>query len=818
MNHFDAKSLLPRPHHGFQLLLVILTTTLAIAQTGIVANNGLPPPAEKQFRFAKGLLERGFYDMAKDEFTNYLKNYAAEPQAPAATFYLIKCLTARQEFDEARIVIKYFLDRWPLHALAARIRLMKGDLLLRQNQFADAAETFSELSANPNSVIREAALYFQAQALAAGGNLAEATAIYQNLSELPFDGEHLYRPYAAFALAVARHHQGKPEPAKVSYLKLMAGGHVPDSLREEAVYRLAENAFASENYSEAVAFYRQLIQQFPNGLFASQAYQHLVRAYLADDKPELARQTIRQWQEAHPGQVNVPLNYLHGLALIKSNLIAPARDIFAQLQKMTDIPPEYRRLAQYQEIFCLSNLEKYEAAVELARDFMTNFPQTAELPDVRYFQGAAYYAQAQYKAAATVLREAFQAQPKDWKYKQEARLKLADSLRRLDQAEAAAELYRQMAENASAAEAVFFRLTAGDLAAKAGDRKAAILDYRAVIAAAPPEASDRAAAILHLARLYTEIDELNEAEKVLATGNLEDHAEAGQRSLLLLGFIKFQQGKHAEAEQHLRAALPIIREPKRVAEARHLLAVSLLEQDKMDDSLAIVSDLVKLPPEVRPALREPLLYRLLELAYTRHNYDVCENIARLLVNAADPLTAHYATLRLAAIMAAGDRLEEARKLLDSHKAKLPANTAISGEFPGPVAEAQVAAALGEIHLRAERYDPAVREFQKALTVKNLDAETLARAHWGLAHVMARENRDNEALRHATNAFVLTDNPPYTPDAMIIALKLMLKLQRPDEAAATWRELRTRYPVYAEQHADKTEFQVFKKSTNPQPAP
>ena len=755
---------------------------------------------EQQLRFAEGLLSRNFHDMAERELRLFLDKHPDHELAPSGMFLLIECLRAQDKVAETMSVINRFRKKWPRHDSSDKLLLWKGELLLRMEKFAQAEDSFRRLTINPDSVTREAAIYFLGQSYARQGKTEQAIDTYQKIADKPFDDEHLYRPYALFSVATAARLEGDFETAHEGFSRLKDGENVPDELRAEAIYRLAEEHFLKDEYQQAIELYELLLVDHPDSFFASEARKRRAWAYFSMGEYERSIELGREWQERNEETFDYEIEYIIGASLANAGFYREALPHFMQLAASAKVPEEYRRLARYHEVFARLHLEQYREAVAKARAFFDDFPKAPEKPDIHYFTGEAFYQLEEYQPAAGHLNKALEVRTPDWDYFVLAGVRLTDCLEKLGRYKDAAAVYRKLSRARGLEDRASMLMRAGDAERQAGDLEGAVQSYEQLMERFPKKSEATRKAAMRLGELYAQLENWGKAEAHVK--KLLDDREKGQgrgRLLFFLGYLYYQQDKFQQAVDLLREAIETRESENVINDSRYFLTGALLELDRRREAMEVFAELLVLPMEKRPVFSDDLLFRLEELYYSRNRYDVSEQICRWLLQREDPGVKYRARIRLSRILTVQNKLEEAEKLLSKMLAaqeKLPRQ-----RRRDEAAVETVASMLGEVFLKQGKTDRAVHAFERVRAASDVPMAVQARANWGLAKILAEEERPRQALQYAVNAFVLGNDPTYTPRAMLIAVGLLDKLGRAEEAWTTWKELQQRYPSFAEQHAD-----------------
>ena len=751
---------------------------------------------EDQFRFAEGLLSRKFYDMAEPEFRVFVEKFADHELAPHAMFRLIECLRNQAKASATLSHINQFQARWPDHELAPKLFLWKGELLLREKRLGPAASCFKRLVISDDSVTQEASLYFLAQCYAQQEKDALALKTYAKIADKPFDEKHVYRPYALFSLARAAQLNGEFDDAKKGFSRLKDEKHVPPAIREEAVYRLAEAMFLEQAYKEAIELYELLLVDYPDGAFGREARKRRTWAHFSLNDFAKAVELAKDWRDRYGDVFDYEMDYVHGTGLTRLGFFRESMPYFIRLGGDERVPEEYALLARYQELYCLLRLENYEETAKRAALFVSDYSKAVQIADALYFAGEALFQLKRHEEAVAELRRGLSRHVGQWAYYGDAQLRLTESLETLGRFREAARVYRTLSEHPTVEQKAYFRLKAGECERKGGDLSAAVGDFEKLLNEFPDAEEEARSAVLHLGELYSQRGDYGRAVQLLEKLLSRDRPPEKARLLFYLGYLHYQQKAHDRAVTYLREALKQEDIGAVAVNAKYFLAGSLLELGKNEEALRLFAELLTLPVDELPSFAVPLLFRIDLLYYAKNQYDVSETVCRWLLTREDREVLYRATVRLAQILMAQSRLEEAKTTLEELLTKL---TDVEKTLPDrPFAREEVQSLLGEVLLLLGERDRAVGVFERCLVRAGLAEEPVTRCRWGLAQILKDEKRLVQALHYAVNAFVLSNDPTYTPRAMFLAVEVLVAQEKFDEAATTWRELRKRFPSFSEQ--------------------
>ena len=114
--------------------------------------------AETLFNSAFADYTRGNYDLAREQFDQYLRLYGNTVRAPEAQYYVGAIAYQNAAYDEALRQFDMVLERYPVGVISADAQYKKGMALLRLERPEDAAREFrAVVERYPNSNVAPAA-------------------------------------------------------------------------------------------------------------------------------------------------------------------------------------------------------------------------------------------------------------------------------------------------------------------------------------------------------------------------------------------------------------------------------------------------------------------------------------------------------------------------------------------------------------------------------------------------------------------------------------------------------------------------------------
>jgi TolA-binding protein len=211
--------------------------------------------AIKQYRDAVALQNRGVYDLAADEWKEFLGKYGKDPLAGKAQHYLGVCQLQQKNYDDAIAAFNKAIKDYPASDITEQSYLNLGLAYYsvaqagKSEAFDQAAATLAALVAKyPQGTQVGQAMYYQAESLYSHGKKAEAVAIYGPFIEKFKDSP--LRPDALYALGVTQEELGKPAEARAVYDRFLKE-YADHALKAEIIMRRAETLFAEQQFAEA---------------------------------------------------------------------------------------------------------------------------------------------------------------------------------------------------------------------------------------------------------------------------------------------------------------------------------------------------------------------------------------------------------------------------------------------------------------------------------------------------------------------------------------------------------------------------------------
>lgn len=388
--------------------------------------------ADDQYAVASGHFRAKRWELAAEEYTQFLELWPNHRRAPAARFYLGEAEMERGRYDQARNVLRPLVaDRaFPFHA---RVMFRVGQASWRVGDDKSArGELQAFLEAYPKDALRELALPYLADALLALGDFQQARTRYeQALHDFP---KGRLADDCRYGLARALEQLGEL-PRAIELYRTLADNTTSD-LADDAQLNLGARLFESKQYEAAAEVLEQLPRKFPASPLVSAAQlnegwaryqlgQYAGAAALFGRLTEhdelgtearywhgLSYKALRRWQECIRILLPVAENEHHRLAadaefhaadaMLQDGQVETAGKHFvhvAQRWPKADLADDsllYAGQAEFQ-------LEHYAQARALTEQLQRDYPESPLAVRGRILAARAHLAEGNYREAVAVL-------------------------------------------------------------------------------------------------------------------------------------------------------------------------------------------------------------------------------------------------------------------------------------------------------------------------------------------------------------------------------------------------------------------------------
>jgi TolA-binding protein len=763
--------------------------TAVLVQFAAGGNALAQDDADRVYRSATGLLNRGMHELAAEEYREFLKAHPDDKKATTARYGLAVCLSRMNKHAEACEQLEQVVKVRDFE-FAADAALLLGQSQLLTDRAADAARTLTAyLKANANHKQADAATALLGEAQMRAGMTAEAVTTFGVLAERWPQSAARERTDLLWSICDSNAGRVKEAAARLGALRSRtpAGASIGQAalLEAQCRQRLGENERAMELYRSVAEGKDASLQ--PD---ATLGMAQLVRA---GGKPKDAR---KQLERLLAGQLPPTTEPAARLELARCRLDeGDAENALAELDKtVPKAPPALADDFAYWSARCEARLGKYEEAATRLDGCDTRFPQSELLAEMLYERADALSHTGRQKdadAALAALRKRFP----DHSLAADALLsRAAAAYQAGDDATArrlSEELLRATPNHPRAATA---DLIIAECQYRAGQFQEALASYAAFVKQHPQDANTWHATVrrgLCLSRLGKQAEAATVLAPALRDPNAGDPS-LRRAGMVALGDAAFSAGDWKNAETWFGAVASDKQAAgdKGAGEVREdallKLALSIHRQGRPEQALEVYQLLISEYPKSRHAV-QATFERGQALLDLKRDDDAAACFNQVLKDEKGAETSKFTTFakrHLAAIASRQGRAEDAAKLL--------------GEVAASTNDASGAARIrldqGLALLGAGKYPEAAAALEEAARA-DAKGSVGAEARANLAIAVSRQGRLEDALNSLEQNLKNTDDLSATTRESIAyeRASVLRQLGRDEDAAKAYEEFLSRSP-------------------------
>ncbi len=337
------------------------------------------------FFFAEKLRKDGMYVAAAEEFIRFSEKYPHSSRRPSALVNAGECYMKAGRAGSALDVFSAFMDEYPGHQSACKVKFYRGTIFKMLKQYNRAADELIELSRHyvDCSLVRRA-LVEAGDCLLSDGNSQRAASVLKDMIEK--SGQSPYIPRARYILSMALENIGRDLQAD-DVLKDIVDENPSSPFAALALMELGEKAAEEGNIGRAIDFYRNVADNFEEESLRERSIRALVDLYFRqEDDSRLLDEGSRYLEmfprSEHSGEIfrktvyaSWHLNkYQRALSLIQS---AEERGVLA------DSTGEFKLLKA--RIFYRRN--RYRKALDELDNFRSSHPRSGLWSEVSILRG-----------------------------------------------------------------------------------------------------------------------------------------------------------------------------------------------------------------------------------------------------------------------------------------------------------------------------------------------------------------------------------------------------------------------------------------------
>ena len=416
--------------HGMVSVVVLL---LAVAPTATRAQE--VDAATKKLAAANGLFQRQLYELAGEQYAQFLKEHADHPQATTARYALSICHYKQGKFAEAaeqlEAVVKdpafkeqdqallvlghsHLSARNPARAIVAFDALLKNFpgtpaaetasinraqalyMLGKRKESVDASADFLRLY--PDSGRRAEATYFLALGLHGIGEYEESIKSIQELKERYPNSR--FELDSTLLLGQCHEAMGNLNGAVEQYNAMLRSA--PAQRQAEGLFSLAVALYKGARYEDATRMLNEILTKHAQSPQAPAARLQLGLTQWASRNLAAARETLGGVVKNDPARAATARYWLAQCDIVEKKY-EQAKQVLDELAKLSPPPVSMTQLS-LDQADCLMGMRKYADAVAAYEAYQKQYRQSNQIREAKYRQAFCLHKLRQHERSLEIVK------------------------------------------------------------------------------------------------------------------------------------------------------------------------------------------------------------------------------------------------------------------------------------------------------------------------------------------------------------------------------------------------------------------------------
>ncbi len=356
----------------------------------------------EQLDFASGLLQRGLYDMASQEYQKYIDTFKDGQHLPDAYFGLAECAFFQEHYQEAIEGYKKYLAVYPQHEKSTIASLRLGQLFLLTKEYDKAHLYFKNIRTNQvDETFLQTRYFFEGRTYFEENNDAEALNLLQKAIDVTSQKKYTAQAYIFMGDIALR--QNQPDQATAYYLKAQETAE-NDELKGMALLKQGQVKFNSKDYATAAETFKQLANQYPQLPIAQDALIDSFTAYYNLGQFDSVIAAFEDYEKKLEGQTGLLEIYLITVdAYMKLEKYNEAIDGLDKILKMETLQDSDKEKVLMKKAEVLIKSKNFEQAVDLINVELK--PIGLDKEQILFLEGEAYFGQGSFENALTAYQQ-----------------------------------------------------------------------------------------------------------------------------------------------------------------------------------------------------------------------------------------------------------------------------------------------------------------------------------------------------------------------------------------------------------------------------
>lgn len=298
-----------------------------------------------EFKLALNLYNDGMYELAMEQFKNFISMYPSSNQVPDAKYYLALCLLNLKQYEDAKVAFQNFALSFSEHAKAAEAWFKIGEINANLNKYSEAAVSFERARTfYPKNQIAAEALYMAAKYYKMSDDNVKAKKAINLILQEYNNSEFTY-------------------PARL----ILAEIYKTDGNIELAIIESKKIIDASEKYKpEAILLLAKIYKE----------------VYKLDEAESLLQKILTEYKN---NKIVTDANIELGLISKIKNDYSKAINLFKSLVNNKQIEPSKREFILFELGKTYFAIQDFEKTIDIFKLLINEFPNTSYLLEAIFY-------------------------------------------------------------------------------------------------------------------------------------------------------------------------------------------------------------------------------------------------------------------------------------------------------------------------------------------------------------------------------------------------------------------------------------------------
>lgn len=743
---------------------------------------------DEQIRFADGLVSRGHYDLAIEEYVRLTKKFADDPLAAEAWVQLGEAYAAKKDFKSAIETFDTFFIKFPKVRIVPAASLKYALTLHKTKDTANVKKAFQILDLLKNDkkspeVIQDAASFYLYKIYLAEKAVDKAVSELEILvkKDIKKSPEHDFRASAVIELAELFISLGKIQTAEKMLLPLTSKKGLSPSIMTKVQWSLGDLYYSNQEYEKSAETFAKFAILFPENSFVPDAlYKRLQSLYMMKDYSKVISETDRIIKDGR-----IPAKGWERFYCIKAAALSSLKfykGSIENLEKVLAATKDRKMLefAAYKYVEALVMNKNLNMAVKTSEKYISQSDFSRKVTkDMAFFIADS----SDSNVAEGILRKAIAGVRPDSENATFLKLKLGSILMISGQNEKALTLYSDLEKSGKKELKSYAIMGKGQALEKLGKKKEAANQYK-VLMKNYPKSELYAEAMLRIAVVLLGEKKEWETSKLYFNELMSRFPKEPTSKLatFYLGYLSFYEKDYENSKKILSKLLNAQNiTPGLKKDIEIYLIWSLMRLNETDSVILIFRSIKKPEPFLEKGSRG-FLNELGNLLI-KNNPESSMSCFKELLNRKDKRAVQLGYLGAAKVdMRNGDPVKAIEKLKKSADIE---------EDPKITSEALIT--LGKLLAERGKQDDAVLVFEKCID-NAVDKNTFPMVHFELAKILSKQpKRLKAANRYAMKAYIRSQDKKIRSEAMLLSIEISLKQNKRLEADKTWQDFKKNFP-------------------------